>query len=90
VAKPIGADKKREARNLGEAIGSLVTDLRVKRGWSQPELAHRLGFNESTIRILEMATKSPTLRTLEAVARAFSMDVVDLLRVAKKRVNTKN
>jgi hypothetical protein len=37
-----------------------------------------------------MATKSPTLRTLEAVARAFSMDVVDFLRVAKKRVNKKN
>jgi ribosome-binding protein aMBF1 (putative translation factor) len=72
VAKPIGGDKERRARNLGEAIGALVTDLRKQKHWSQAELAHRVGCNESTVRILEMATKSPTLRTLENVAGAFS------------------
>lgn len=87
VAKAVGADKKRQARNMGEAIGSLVTDLRMERGWSQAEFAHRVGLNESTIRFLEMATKSPTLRTLEAVARTFSMeDVVELMQSAKKRL----
>lgn len=87
VAKAVGADKKRQARNMGEAIGLLVTELRIRKGWSQAEFADRVGLNESTIRILEMATKSPTLRTLEAVARAFSMeDVVELMRTAKRRL----
>jgi transcriptional regulator with XRE-family HTH domain len=88
MAKPVGADKKRQARNLAEAIGALITDLRKKKGWSQPELAYRARCNESTIRILEMATKSPTLRTLEDVAGAFSMDVVALIVAAKRRVRT--
>lgn len=86
VAKPVGSDKKRQTRNLAEAIGALITDLRKKRGWSQAELAHRARCNESTIRILEMATKSPTLRTLEDVAAALSMDVVVLIIAAKRRV----
>ncbi len=88
MAKPVGADKKRQTRNLAEAIGALITDLRKKRGWSQAELAYRTRCNESTIRILEMATKSPTLRTLEDVAAAFSMDVVALIIAAKRRVKT--
>jgi len=86
VAKPIGGDKKRQARNLGEAIGALVTDLRKRKGWSQLELADRVGCSEGSVRILEMATKSPTLRTLENVAGAFSMDVVALIVAAKQRI----
>lgn len=86
MAKPVGGDKERRARNLGEAIGALVTDLRKRKNWSQNELAYRAGCSESTIRILEMATKSPTLRTLENVAGAFSMDVVALINLARRRI----
>ncbi len=86
MAKPVGGDKKRQARTLGEAIGALVTDLRKQKHWSQNELAYRAGCSESSIRILEMATKSPTLRTLENVAGAFSMDVVALITAAKRRI----
>ena len=86
MAKPIGADKKRRARNLGEAVGALVTDLRKKKGWSQNEMAERLGFNISTITILETATKSPTLRTLQVVARGFSIEVSSLIRTAERRI----
>jgi len=88
VAKPIGADKKRQSRNLGEAVGALVTDLRKKKGWSQNEMAERLGFNISTITILETATKSPTLRTLQVVARGFGVEVSALIRIAERRINS--
>jgi hypothetical protein len=33
-----------------------------------------------------MGTKSPTLRTLESIAGAFSMDVVALISTAKRRI----
>jgi transcriptional regulator with XRE-family HTH domain len=86
VAKPIGSDKKRQSRNLGEAVGALVTDLRKKKGWSQNEMAERLGFNVSTVTILETATKSPTLRTLQVVARGFGLEVSTLIRAAERRI----
>jgi hypothetical protein len=34
VPKKIGADKQRESRTLGEALGAEITRLRVDRGWS--------------------------------------------------------
>ena len=37
--KAIGADKKRQTRTQQEAIGAVLTELRVKRGWSQRKLA---------------------------------------------------
>ncbi len=64
----------------------MVTELRTKRGWSQNEMAERLGFNVSTITFLETATKSPTLRTLQVVARAFGMEVSALIRAAERRI----
>ena len=85
VPKQIGADKERESRTLGEAVGAEITRLRVDRGWSQAKLAHDLGYTERYIGQLERGTKSPTLRTLADVAKAFSVEVSAILRSAERR-----
>jgi len=86
VAKPIGADKERRVRNLDEAFGSALTDLRTDRHWSQQKLADIAGYDESYIRQLERGTKSATLRTLSDLASAFSLSVSVLIRRAEKRL----
>jgi DNA-binding XRE family transcriptional regulator len=58
VPKKVGADKQRESRTLGEAVGAEITRLRVDRGWSQSKLAHDLGYTERYIGQLERGTKS--------------------------------
>ena len=63
-----------------------MTELRVKRGWSQQKLADILGYGQNYVRQLEMGQNSPTLRTLEVLARGFGMEVTDLLRAAKRRM----
>jgi len=85
VPKQIGADKERESRTLGEAVGAEITRLRVDRGWSQAKLAHDLGYTERYIGQLERGTKSPTLRTLADLAKAFSVEVSAILRSAERR-----
>jgi transcriptional regulator with XRE-family HTH domain len=85
VPKQIGADKERESRTLGEAVGAEITRLRVDRGWSQSKLAHDLGYTERYIGQLERGTKSPTLRTLADLAKAFSIEVSTILRSAERR-----
>ena len=77
MPKKIGADKQRESRTLGEAVGAEITRLRVDRGWSQSKLAHDLGYTERYIGQLERGAKSPTLRTLADLAKAFSTEVSD-------------
>ena len=85
VPKKVGADKQRESRTLGEAVGAEITRLRVDRGWSQSKLAHDLGYTERYIGQLERGTKSPTLRTLADLAQAFSIEVSTILRSAERR-----
>lgn len=86
MAKPIGADKERKVRNLDEAFGAELTDLRTRRRWSQQRLAEIAGYDESYIRQMERGTKSATLRTLSDLAAAFSISVSALIRRAELRV----
>lgn len=86
MAKPIGADKERKVRNLDEALGAELTDLRTRRRWSQQRLAEIAGYDESYIRQMERGTKSATLRTLSDLATAFSVSVSALIRRAELRV----
>ena len=86
MAKPIGADKERKARNLDEALGAELTDLRMRLRWSQQRLAEIAGYDESYIRQMERGTKSATLRTLSNLASAFSISVSVLIRRAELRV----
>jgi transcriptional regulator with XRE-family HTH domain len=87
VAKRIGADKERKARNLDEALGAELTELRTRRGLSQQRLSELIGYDESYIRHLERGTKSATLRTLSDLASAFSISVSALIRRAETRLS---
>ena len=86
MAKPIGADKERKARNLDEALGAELTGLRTHHRWSQQKLAEIAGYDESYIRQLERGTKSATLRTLSNLATAFSTPVSILIKRAEARL----
>lgn len=84
MAKKIGAEKKREVRTLSQAVGAVLTELRTQKGWSVRELSDRINYVTNTISDVEMARKSPTLRTLEALAGAYSMRVSDVILAAEK------
>ena len=87
MAKPIGADKKRVAVDLGTALGAEFTRLRTERGWSQGKLGELVGYDERYIRQLERGSKSPTLRTLSDIAATFGVPVSVLIKQAEKRIS---
>jgi transcriptional regulator with XRE-family HTH domain len=89
VAKQIGADKERKARNLDEALGAELTELRTRRNLSQQRLSELVGYDESYIRQLERGTKSATLRTLSDLASAFEINVSTLIRRAEARLSNR-
>lgn len=86
VAKPIGADKQRDATTLAKAIGAEITDRRTSRAWSQAEVAHLTGYTEKWIRSTEMGANT-TIELLAAMAMLFSMKLSDLMIAAEARVN---
>jgi DNA-binding XRE family transcriptional regulator len=57
-----------------------VIMLRSTRRITQGELCKRTGLNRRTIYHIERATGSTRLDTIELLARAFDLTVVDLLR----------
>ena len=86
VAKPIGADKKRDATTLAKAIGAEITELRKSRGWSQAEVAHLTGYTEKWIRSTEMGANT-TVELLAAMAFLFSIKLSDLVVAGERRVD---
>jgi len=62
----------RPALDLAEDI----IRLRVERGWSQKELAKRLGTRQANISRLEHGQANPTLKTLRKLSEVFEVDLL--------------
>ena len=60
--------------------GATVKRLRNTRGWTQEELATRLGCARNTIARIETGNRRPSLTLLEQLARALKVDVGGLFR----------
>ena len=88
MAKRIGADKKRNTDTLAASLGAEITRLRIEKGMSQVAFAHLLGYDERYIRQVERGEKSPTLRTLAAIAHAFGISVSALIRRAERNISS--
>lgn len=56
-----------------------VAEIRKARGWTQTQLAERVGVEQPTISRLERGHDSITLRLLREVAQALDVTLVDLL-----------
>lgn len=63
-------------------VAGRVHSLRLAREWSQHDLAARAGVSASAVQTLEAQRKSPTLRTLDAIARALEVAVHEILTPA--------
>ena len=50
--------------------------MRSERGWSQAEIAKRVGVSQQQIAKLEDPDANPTIETIMKVARAFDMDLL--------------
>ena len=59
-------------------IGSRLVALRKMRGWSQKELARRVGMAPSQMNRYERGQARPMLRTIQRLARGLRVKVRDL------------
>jgi DNA-binding XRE family transcriptional regulator len=73
VAKPIGADKRRRSGTPRELFGLAITELRVRRGESQEDVAARVGCKEYHLRNIEQGKKNLTFDLMYAIVDYFNM-----------------
>lgn len=63
-----------------------LTRIRKEREWSQQQLANESGVNKATINQIERGRRSPNVETLEKLARAMGVEVVDFFPKAEPRL----
>lgn len=61
-------------------LGDYVRSKRVERGWSQSDLAAKMGNNFQNISRLERGETSPTLEWCYRLALAFDMKMIDFIK----------
>jgi transcriptional regulator with XRE-family HTH domain len=61
-------------------LGDFVRRKRTEKGWSQSDLAAKIGNNYQNISRLERGETSPTLEWCYRLAAAFDMDMIDFIK----------
>jgi XRE family transcriptional regulator, regulator of sulfur utilization len=60
-------------------FGKRVRSLRLDRGWTQEELAHRSGLNRSYMSEVERGISDVSLSTLQKIAKTLGISLAELL-----------
>lgn len=68
------------AIDICEQFGANLRRIRLKRGFTQEELAHRVGMDVSYLSELENGRKEPCLRKMKEVSQALGIPLAELLR----------
>ena len=69
-----------------QALGLAVRKLRSERGWSQADLALRVGMDRNYLSLIEMGRNSPSVRMLMRLCMALDVRAADLLDDVERRV----
>jgi transcriptional regulator with XRE-family HTH domain len=64
---------------IGQRLSQSVRRLRQAKGWSQEELASRSGLHRTFISQVERISKTPTITSVEKIARALDVSLGELL-----------
>ena len=65
-------------KEVNIAFGKRVAELRKKAGYSQESFAFRCDVDRTYIGTIERGEKSPTLNTIEKIAKALGMTIKEL------------
>jgi transcriptional regulator with XRE-family HTH domain len=84
MGRQIGTNTKRTHTTPEEAIGAVITDLRLRRRWSQMETAEKLGYSGHYINEVELGRRSPTHGMLAETAALFGLRPSQLLARAEQ------
>ena len=65
-------------------FSQILKELRLERGWSQQEVADRIGINKMTVSQYESGQRRPSFNRIEKIADIFQVDLNYLLGFTDK------
>lgn len=75
--------KTNKDNRISAKIGTKIKLIRTKLGISQEELGYRAGINKNSVGSIERGESSPTIDTLDMIAKALEISLVDLVDTSK-------
>jgi transcriptional regulator with XRE-family HTH domain len=67
---------------FNKILGAYIKNKRLEKGWTQSDLADKLGNNFQNISRIERGEISPTLYWCSLLAKAFEMSLADFINDA--------
>jgi transcriptional regulator with XRE-family HTH domain len=67
-----------------QALGDAIRELRQRQGDSQKKLAGDAGITPNMLSLIERGEGNPSWATVEGIAKALSVPMADLVRLAEK------
>ncbi len=64
---------------ISERFGTRLRELRLRKRWTQDQMAYRFGIDRSYLSEVELGKTSMSLRLLETIAVGFKMSLAELL-----------
>lgn len=81
MARPL----KRKSDTREQALGTVITELRVKKGMTGQDVAEKVGCHEGHMNEVETGKQNPTLRLLQAIADFHKIRLSRLISLAEKK-----
>ena len=73
--------------NVRVLVGERIRNLRKERGWSQEELGEKADLHHTYVGAIERGEKNASIDTLEKIAVAFNIEILDLFALAQGRMD---
>ncbi|HZU31663.1 MAG TPA: helix-turn-helix transcriptional regulator [Candidatus Angelobacter sp.] len=75
----------RKTDTTSEALGAVITQLRVKKGWGYQDVAHKVGCSPSYMNGIEHGKQNPTIKIIQAIADVHNIKMSKLFALAEKK-----
>ncbi len=73
--------------NVRSLVGERIRSLRKERGWSQEELGEKADLHHTYVGAVERGEKNASIDTLDKIADALGIEMVDLFTLTKGKMN---
>lgn len=83
----MAAIKKNQGSKLGVMLGANISERRKKLGWTQAELAERIGVDTETVSRFERGSNLPSIQRLEKLADALKIPLHLLIAASSPRAD---
>ncbi len=85
VAGKVSSRLKRECSTPAEALGAVITALRLQQKRGYEDVAHKVGCSAGYMNDMEHGKRNPTLKVLQAIADVHHIKLSKLFALAERK-----